>query len=594
MSPTERRRAAEESLADQENLLPKKQLLVTFTVLAITLLVYFIDQNGIGQLLPAMGADLHASQTISWAGTSALIGNTVFQVLYGRLSDLFGRKPVYLSAIAALAVSELLCGVSQNAPMLYVFRGTAGVAGGGITSMTMAIVSDIVTLQERGKYQGILGSCVGVGNMVGPLLAAAFEQDTKARWRGLFYFLAPTAAACGVLHFFMLPASMPKGSYKTGLKKIDYLGTLTSSVGLILILIPVSGGGTYFAWDSAMVISMLTIGSVFAVAFIIVEWKFAALPMLPLSLFQNTAIAALLVQNVFFGLVFYTVLYFLPLYFQNVRQFSAMRSAVLTIPLVLMQAVASSLSGQYISRTGRYGEVIFVGFVLFTVCTCLLTLFDQHFPVRYIVAVLVVYGFGNGNVFQPSIVALQAHARKPQRAIVISIRNFLRSFGGAVGLALGSAVLQNKLKASLPRRFKFLADSPYVRPDYAHMGPEERAVVIDAYARASRAVFVLLSAMAGVCMVTCLFIRDHGLIRPDEREAMEREKAAADQQAKTQASSGQVPDIERPAVASDSRELDESEGDKESLATKDEPEDIEKIPESVGRVDDLEAQRNQA
>jgi len=121
----------------------------------------FIDQNGISQLLPTVAHDLNAADTMSWAGTAALIGNTTFQVLYGRLSDIFGRKKVYLSALALLSFADLMCGVARNAPMFYVFRGLAGVAGGGITSLSMMIVSDIVTLERRGKFQGILGSMVG-------------------------------------------------------------------------------------------------------------------------------------------------------------------------------------------------------------------------------------------------------------------------------------------------------------------------------------------------------------------------------------------------------------------------------------------------
>jgi MFS family permease len=127
-----RQREAVATLHDQENLLPKRQLITVFGVLALTLLVYFFDQNGIGQILPTIAKDLNATQTISWAGTSSLIGNTVFQVLYGRLSDLFGRKLVYLSALVLLSFSDLMCGVSTNAAMLYVFRGLTGIAGGGL------------------------------------------------------------------------------------------------------------------------------------------------------------------------------------------------------------------------------------------------------------------------------------------------------------------------------------------------------------------------------------------------------------------------------------------------------------------------------
>jgi MFS family permease len=244
----ERQKAAEAGLHDQENLLPKKQLILTFAVLSTTLLVFFVDQNGIGQILPTVAKDLNATQTISWAGTSSLIGNTTFQVLYGRLSDIFGRKTVYLTAVGLLCLGDLGCGLAVNGPMLFVFRGLTGIAGGGIQSLGMMIASDIVSLEQRGKYQGILGSMIGLGNLIGPLLAAAFAQTHH--WRALFYLLCPTAGLCGLVCWHFLPDTMPKGSFRENAKKIDYWGLVTASTGLILLLIPVSGGGAYFEWKS--------------------------------------------------------------------------------------------------------------------------------------------------------------------------------------------------------------------------------------------------------------------------------------------------------------------------------------------------------
>lgn len=145
--------AEEAALHDQTQLLPKGQLILVLCIMSTALFVCFIDQNGIGVLLPSIANDLNAQSSISWAGTSALIANTVFQVLYGRLSDLFGRKNILLSALVLLSLSDLACGLSVNSTMLYIFRGLAGVANGGITSLSMMIVSDVVTLQERGKYQ---------------------------------------------------------------------------------------------------------------------------------------------------------------------------------------------------------------------------------------------------------------------------------------------------------------------------------------------------------------------------------------------------------------------------------------------------------
>lgn len=165
--------------------------------------------------------------------------------------------------------------------MLYVFRALAGVANGGVTSLSMMIASDIVTLKERGKYQGIFGACVGLGNMVGPFIAAAFAH--RSTWRGLFWLVSPLAALCCLICFFILPPSNKsfKPDFRTVIRKIDYWGILSGSAAIVLILIPVSGGGSYFQWDSALVISMLVVGDACALAFLFVEYKIALLPMMP-------------------------------------------------------------------------------------------------------------------------------------------------------------------------------------------------------------------------------------------------------------------------------------------------------------------------
>ncbi|TID17364.1 mfs transporter [Venturia nashicola] len=509
-----RQQAAEASLQDQENILPKKKLIVTFSVLAISYFTCFLDQNGIGQLLPTVARDLDATNTISWAAASALIGNTTFQVLYGRLSDIFGRKVVYLSALGLLCFSDFMCGASKTAPMLYLFRGLTGVAGGGITSLSMIIVSDIVTLDQRGKYQGILSSMVGLGNLVGPLVAAEFAEIHY--WRGLYWVVGPIAGLCGSVAWWFLPATPPMGPFKEQAKKIDYWGVITASIGVIFLLIPISGGGSYFQWRSAMVVSMLVIGGIFCGLFIYVELKVARLPILPLSMFTNRPVAALLLQNFFFGMVLYTHIYALPLYFQNVREFSPIKSAMMVIPLVSTQSIASILSGQYISHKKRYGEVIWLGFFLFTLGTCLTTLFDRTFPIYGIVLILIVLGIGNGNVFQPTIVALQAHCSKSQRAVVISARNFLRCLGGSVSLAVSAAIQQNVLKRQLPAKYNHLAAKTYARPDFSDYSPEDDALVSEAYAKASRAVFVFMTPCAGLCLLAMFLVKDRGLTRPEE------------------------------------------------------------------------------
>lgn len=261
-----------------------------------------------------------------------------------------------------------------------------------------------------------------------------------------------------------------------------------------------------------------------------------------MSVFKNGAVASILVQNFFFGIIFYGYLYYLPLYYQNVRRFPAIKSAYLSVPLVVTQSIASICSGQYISRQKRYGECIYLGFTLLTISTALTTLFNRTIPVWGNVLVLVMMGIGNGNVFQPTIISLQAHSPKAQRAIVISIRNFLRCLGGAVGLALSAAILQGTLRSSLPPQFQNLAHSVYSKPNYSLYNAADTEVILNAYAKASRAVFIFYSPVAGICLLLCVFVKDRGLQRKEEVEA-EKAKAEAERAA-SQATNAQS-DLEK-------------------------------------------------
>ncbi|KAL4734106.1 major facilitator superfamily domain-containing protein [Aspergillus similis] len=521
-----RQQAAEKALHDQTNILPRGRLLVVFAGLAISLFISFVDQNGITVTLPTVAEDLNGKNTISWAGTSSLIANTMFSVLYGRLSDIFGRKIVYLCALALLCVADLLCGLSQNAAMFYVFRGLAGVAGGGISSLAMIIVSDVVTLEQRGKYQGILGASLGIANVVGPFIAAAFIL--RATWRGFFWMLAPLAACSIVVGYFLIPDTAAKDSFRTNLKRIDYFGIIASSIGIIFLLIPISGGGSYFEWDSPMVISMFVIGGLSLVAFFFIEWKIAVLPMLPMEFFKNRVIVALFLQSFLLGAVYQAYLYYLPLYYQNARGWSPIASAALTSPLVACQSISSVLSGQYISRYKRYGEVICFGFGMWTIGAGLTLLFKTTTHPAAIAVIVAITGAGVGCTFQPTLVAFQAHCTKRQRAVVISDRNFFRCLGGACGLAISGAVLQATLRSHLPAGYEYLSDSTYSLPAQSSVPEAVWGGIVDAYTTASRAVFILQVPLIGVCCLACLCIKDHGLERPKDPAELEEERRAID------------------------------------------------------------------
>jgi MFS family permease len=373
------------------------------------------------------------------------------------------------------------------------------------------------------RYQGILGSCVGLGNTIGPFLAAAFVENST--WRGLFWCICPLAVLSGTAVAFTLPPSKVHGELKVKISMIDYYGVATSSAAILLLLIPISGGGTYFEWSSPMVISMLTLGSIFAVLFILVEWKWSAMPMMPLYVYKNPAVCAILIQNFLFGIVYYSHLYYLPIYYQNARQFSPLLSAALTIPFVAAQSFASILSGQYVSRMKRYGEIIWIGYALWFLGTGLILLFNRTTPRWEIVVILVIEGVGVGNVFQPTLVAAQAHSLKRDRAVVIGVRNFLRALGGSIGLALSSAVFSNVLKrrlnslsTPLPTNFKEEILASILRvPNLSALTNFQKDEVLNAYMSGSKAVFIVWVPIMGVCLLLCFLIKDKGLTRPEEK-----------------------------------------------------------------------------
>ncbi|KAF2180016.1 MFS general substrate transporter [Zopfia rhizophila CBS 207.26] len=506
---------------DQTNLLPKRELIIVFAALASGLLVTFIDQNSIGVALPTIGQELNCASTVEWAGTSSLIANTAFQVLHGRLSDIFGRKVIIIAMLALLALGDLLCGFAKTGPQLYAFRGISGMANGGIMALSLMIVSDVVTLEERGKYQGILGSCMGLGSAIGPFIAAGFAEHTS--WRDTFYLLCPLCVLASIVLFFKLPPqNMPKEDFHTAVCKIDWTGIFLASGGTILLLIPVSGINSHFHPNSPMVISMLTLGGLFLVAFVINEWKVTKLPMIPLRLFRSGPLSAILMQNFLIGIVWFSLLYFLPIYFQSARQLSLTTSAALLLTLVVSLSISSILSGQYISRTNRYGEIIWLGYTLWTLAAGLHFLFGRKTKIITLIFILLVEGIGVGCVFQPTLVAAQAHSSKFDRAVIISARNFLRSLGGAVGLAISSAVFSNSLQSYLPAQLpssiaEAVRKSTFATPDLSMLDAANRHHVLNAYTSASRSVFIMWVVVMGSCLVLMIFVKDKGLQREEER-----------------------------------------------------------------------------
>lgn len=543
---TENTHLLERRLGDAHvNLLPRRKLIICLLGMSVCLFACFCDQTSVTVALPEIGKDLHAENTINWAGTSSLLANTVCQVLFGRLADIFGRKNMLLGSLGLLCIANMLCGFAQTGPQFYVFRAFAGIGAGGTQSMAMVIVSDIVTLKQRGKFQGILGANVGLGNAAGPLIMAAFVEH--ATWRDFYRMMPPVIAVVMVVVGIFVDNSKKHQlasvlSTREKIKKIDYFGVFFASIGLTLLLIPISGGGSTFAWDSTLVIVLFCVGGVCTLVFLLVEWKIPELPMIPLYIFKNSLLSVLLGTTFLYGMAYFGFLFIVLYYYQLVRGYSAVRSAVLLLPLVLTQATMSTLAGSAISMMGHFLPVMYSGY-LFWLAGCGMTIaWSETTSVAMIAGTLLVMGTGVGFIFQPTMVAAQANSMMAQRAVVISTRNVLRSFGGALGIAIATLIITNSLlneinkqlkENLLPKSFLYeLKHAIYTHADTSLLTPAQVQVVRGMYMRSIRNVFYFSIPLIALCLISTFFVQDKGLRsldqKPDSKDSKDSQSEKAD------------------------------------------------------------------
>ncbi|ODV96911.1 hypothetical protein PACTADRAFT_15421 [Pachysolen tannophilus NRRL Y-2460] len=458
-----------------------KKLITVLLGMSCALFFAFVDQTGITIALPYIAESINAEKTI---------------ILFGRFSDIFGRKSVLIASMIIMSISDLICGFSNSGVMLYVFRAFSGVGQAGITSLTMVIVSDIVTLEQRGKYQGILGSFVGLGNGLGPFICSGFIVG--ASWRDFYHMLCP---------LFIIAA------------------VITCTAGLILFLIPINGGGSIYEWDSGLVIGMFISGGLCLIMFVIVEWKIAKLPLIPIRLFNNRSLNLIYLQSFCFGLNFFSTSYFFAYYFEIVRGYSTNVTSCFTLAVLLTQAICGIASGFIISMVKHFIHVVIIGYCFQTLGTGLLLLWEVDTPPVGCVFICIVIGIGNGCIFQPTLVAAQSHAKLSDRSVVISIRNVVRSFGGAVGLAFCSLIysntILNKVNAdeNLSSSTKiYIEDNLYSKIDISSIDPSEVSIVQQYFMDAIKNIFYLWFPLMILCLLTSFFLKDHGLTCIDEEE----------------------------------------------------------------------------
>ncbi|KAF5244834.1 hypothetical protein FANTH_7601 [Fusarium anthophilum] len=497
-------------LQDQSQRLPFFRLILAYLCLCFCYFISYLDMNSVATSLPTISEALDAGPTVTWVGTSYLLGQLSFQPLYGRISDITGRKPVLLFSMGCIVIGGVLCGFARTPVWLYVCRTISGIGGGGISSSVAIIVSDLVSLRSRGKYQGFISLAIGIGAASGPFVAAGLIQLTTDGWRWAFWVPSMMGAVCFVLLLLLLPLKPVSGSLKEKARKIDWMGVMASIAGIVLTVMAINSGGSMWAWENAKTISMLTIGVIMLLVFIIIEAFFARIPIIPLRLFRQRSPAVLILTGFLHDFAWQSTQYFVPLYYQTVRGFTPQKSATLIVPFLLAQGLAGAASGPIMAR---YMPILRTGFTIWTTGAVLKLLFNEHTHVAVYVVVLAVEGAGIGWVHQPGLVALQANSADEDRAVATGTRNVFRSLGGVVGIAVSTAAYYATLNKALSQASavpKWLHDR-VLDGTWAAGDPnttEFEKAIIDARMQGFRVIFITTIPLMALCLLSSFSVDD--------------------------------------------------------------------------------------
>jgi EmrB/QacA subfamily drug resistance transporter len=420
-----------------------QKLWLVFTGLMLALLLAALDQNIVATALPRIVSDLGGLAHLSWVVTAFMVASTMTTPLYGKLSDVFGRKPAFFVSILIFLAGSVLCGVSRTMTELIVFRAVQGLGAGGLITLSQTVVGDLVSPRERGRYQGLFASVFAACSVAGPLLGGLITQALS--WHWIFYVNLPVGAAAMVMIGVGLKPRLNRVAHR-----IDYLGALLLSVATCCALLGLSWGGNSYAWSSPVILGLGGV-AVGCIGLLVRTERRAAEPLLPPRLFRGKVfvLSILVVGLAAMGL--FAAAVFLPLYFQLVLGQSPTRAGLLIAPMMGGVIVASIGGGRLVSHTGRYKLLVTAG--LLAAALSFAALAASAWTGGGVAAgevTLVVLGLGIGVTFPNLTTAIQNAVDRADLGSATAMSAFFRSLGGAVGVALAGAIMTARLQTLMP------------------------------------------------------------------------------------------------------------------------------------------------
>ena len=497
------------SPAEAPAYLTHRQILVVLSGLSLGLLLAALDQTVVSVALPTIVGELGGLDHLSWVVTAYLLASTASTPLYGKVSDIYGRRPVFQVAITLFLLGSVLAGLAQDMPQLIATRALQGLGAGGLMSLTFAIIGDVIPPRERGRYQGYLGGVWGLSSVAGPLLGGFFVDGPG--WRWIFYINLPLGLVALVITSLVLKLPHVRREHS-----VDYLGAALLVAAVTSLLLVSVWGGSEYAWTSPMILGLAAGGLALTAAFLLWERR-APEPILPLGLFHDPVFSVASAVGFVVGLAMFGAVVFLPVYLQVVDGVSPTASGLRMLPLVLGILLTSIGSGRAISATGRYRVFPIVGTAVLALGMALLSRLDSATPAWLSGLYMLVVGMGLGFVMQVLIVAVQNSVDFRVMGVATSAMTFFRSLGGAFGTAVLGAILASRLTANLAERLP--AGAPGVSPEQLTGSPAAilalpapvRDAVVESFVHSLQTVFLVAVPVVLVAFALSWLLEDKPL-----------------------------------------------------------------------------------
>jgi EmrB/QacA subfamily drug resistance transporter len=487
---------------EQAAVQPQPRLRLIFLALMLVLLLASLDQTIVSTALPTIVGDLGGISHLSWVVTAYLLSATIAGPLYGKLGDLYGRKLVLQVAIVLFLVGSALCGLSQNMAELIGFRTLQGLGAGGLIVVTFAVIGDVIQPRERGKYQGYFGAVFGFSTVVGPLLGGFFVDNLS--WRWIFYVNLPVGAVALAVIGLAFHARVDRQRHA-----MDYLGAALLAGTLASIVLFTSLGGTTWAWGSPQIVLLVSLSVVLLPLFLLVESR-AAEPILPLSLFRNRTFSVTSAVGFIVGFSLFGAITYLPLYLQVTKGSSPTRSGLQLTPLMAGVLVTSILSGQLISRLGRYRAFPIAGTAIVAVSMFLLSRIEADTSTWVAALDAAVLGLGLGMVMQVLVLAVQNSVDHSVLGVATSGSTMFRQIGGSIGVALFGTIFASRLHAELAQRLPSGVHIPNVinPAGIRRLPPPAHRAFADAVAASLHPVFLVAGVVSLVAFALTWLLRE--------------------------------------------------------------------------------------